>query len=928
MNLNPTSEQVEEDYTESLLRKEMALLGEILGDAIRDIAGPDALSLVEDLRRLAWKRRIGTPNAGATLTSFVKELNTDQLWTAIRAFTVFLDLLNLAEDRQRVRILRKREEDAFPEARRESVRAAILQLKDTGKTEAEIQRMLDRLQAELVFTAHPTEAKRRSIRSKLSKLRDLMNETDHHQMPAEQQETSKQIRGELAKLWQTDFLRPWRPSVIEEVRRGLAFKPVLWQVVPKLLEDLRNALDEAYPSNSLMIQPCVTFGSWIGGDRDGHPGVTADITRQTFEWLRKAALDFQLSACHEMFVSLTLSQREMAPQNTLRSKIEEACDQWPALLNDIERIAPNEVFRRWICVIQWRLLQTTKVQLYLSSSRIEGAYSNAQELANDVDGLIGAMDQSPGGAYVASELQTWHDRVETFGFHLARLDVRQDARQHRIVLDDLWKNSKLCDSPEQLSEEERQQLILRTLNQDVSFATDSLTDLSNETLSLFKLLHLTECTFGAEALGGHVISMTHTTSDILTVLWLWRQTASAKRESGDDHEYCLPIIPLFETIDDLKRGQEILEELFGIPEYLEYLRGQNMQQIVMLGYSDSTKDGGYLSSSWSLFKAQRQLHRVAKEKGIEIAFFHGRGGSLGRGGGPMARSILSLPADTFHGSLRLTEQGEVLADRYDDQQIAYRHLEQVIWSSLLASDRTIAPESDQWEVLLDQLEDVSYKKYRELVEQPNFVEFFQTTTPVTEVEQLPIGSRPSRRKGGKSLSDLRAIPWVFSWTQCRCILPAWYGLGSAVETALPRPENLDALRSMYLKWPYFRATIDNAELALAKADMGIARHYIEQLSSNSPPLTEIGKMIFDEYERTQKAVLAITGNEELLDNTKWLKESIRVRNRYIDPLNFAQVELLQRLRGCPEEEEPLFEELRHLTRLSINGLAAGMRTSG
>ena len=628
MILSPTAEQNEEDFSESDLRKEMALLGEILGDTIQEIAGEDALSLVEELRRLAWERRRGTENASDLLTSFVNGLKADQLRTVIRAFTVFLDLLNLAEDRQRVRILRKREEMAFPEARRESVRAAILRLRDAGKSAQDLQLMLDNLHAELVFTAHPTEAKRRSVRGKLSKLRDLMNETDHHQMPAEAQETNKQIRGELAKLWQTDFLRPWRPSVIEEVRRGLAFKPVLWQVVPKLFDDLRDALEEAYPTNSLAVRPCVRFGSWIGGDRDGHPGVTADITRQTLEWLRKAALEFQLTACHEMFVSLTLSQREMEPQTTLLKSIESACEKWPALLKEVERVAPNELCRKWICVIQWRLHQTTKVQLYLSSSVVDGAYGTAQELGDDVACLIGSMDESPGGAYVASELQTWRDRIDTFGFHLACLDVRQDARQHQIVLNDLWKNSRLCDSPEQLSEEERQQLILESMDQEVHFATDSLSDLSNETLSLFRLLHLAQSTYGADSLGGHVISMTHTTSDILTVLWLWKQTATKQNDDSLRTEYCLPIVPLLETIDDLKRGQEILEELFEIPIYLDYLKRQNMRQIVMLGYSDSTKDGGYLSSSWSLFKAQRQLHKVAKNKGVDLTFFHGRGGSL------------------------------------------------------------------------------------------------------------------------------------------------------------------------------------------------------------------------------------------------------------------------------------------------------------
>jgi len=419
--------------------------------------------------------------------------------------------------------------------------------------------------------------------------------------------------------------------------------------------------------------------------------------------------------------------------------------------------------------------------------------------------------------------------------------------------------------------------------------------------------------------------MTSVPSDVLAVLWLWKQTAP--EGTSKESLACLPIIPLFETIEDLEQGPAILAGMFEVPEYREYLRQQADHQIVMIGYSDSTKDGGYLSACWSVFKAQQQLHQVASEHGVELTFFHGRGGSLGRGGGPAARSILSLPEGTFHGSLRLTEQGEVLADRYDDPIIAHRHLEQMIWSSLLAGGKPTISIKKEWGETMERLAESSYRKYRKLVELPDFVEFFRRATPIAEVEQLPIGSRPARRRGSSGLKDLRAIPWVFSWTQCRCLLPAWYGFGAAIEEMLQDSKSRKLLQSMYHDWPFFRATIDNAELALAKADPGIMEQYVS-LAEGSEPLIKIGAMISEEFCQTRDALLTITESDELLDGIPWLKESIRMRNRYIDPLNLIQVELLRRSRSSVERSETQVKELRHLTRLTINGLAAGMRTSG
>lgn len=918
-----------EEKPESPLREEITLLGKMLGDTIREIAGSDSLQVVEEMRHMAWAGRSGQSQSQARLAmiEFVSSLSNDRLRVVVRAFSILLDLMNLAEDRQRVRVLREREKKAGTRPEGESIREAVLSLKEAGQSANEMQLLLDQLHLELVFTAHPTEAKRRTVRAKLRKLRKLLNARDTQQLPAEKKRTHQLMQTELAKLWQTDVIRPQRPTVMQEVARGLSIKQVLWDVLPQIMRELRGSLVEAFPKSALRPRPCVTFGSWIGGDRDGHPHVTPEVTEQTLGWLRQAALDLHLAACEELFNSFTLSQRQMGLGYTLPQALSAAYESWPELKEELAGIPPDEVCRYWIGVIRWRLRQTR--QLELRGNLVEGAYASSLDLERDVTTLLDSIAKSSGGKFLTGELSTWLDRIHVFGFHLARLDVRQDARQYREVLNEIFQKLDLCADPKTLDEAGRQQLLVGRLRQENFRAekdlAEGLSEEAQETLDLFRLLHRATKQFGPQAIGGHVISMTSAPSDVLTVLWLWKQTAP-ETDQEESHAR-LPIIPLFETIEDLEQGPAILTELLDIPEYRETLRQQEDHQIVMIGYSDSTKDGGYLSACWSLYKVQQQLHRVASERGIQLTFFHGRGGSLGRGGGPAARSILSLPEGTFRGSLRLTEQGEVLADRYDDPAIAHRHLEQMVWASLLAGGQPTVPDKKEWGDIMDRLAASSYKKYRELVEQPDFVEFFRRATPIAEVEQLPIGSRPARRRGSNGLADLRAIPWVFSWTQCRCLIPAWYGFGAAVEELLQDEPSRQLLLSMYREWPFFRATVDNAELALAKTDLGIAEQYAK-LANDSEALAQIESLISGEFRQAHDAILTITQSEELLDGIPWLKESIRLRNRYIDPLNLIQVELLRRSRNSTDRSEAQVEDLRHLTRLTINGLAAGMRTSG
>jgi len=596
----------------------------------------------------------------------------------------------------------------------------------------------------------------------------------------------------------------------------------------------------------------------------------------------------------------------------------------------LQRLTPGEVCRRWLAVIRWRLEQTRE-QSELSEMtrrpRDSGVYRSAAELHADVALIQQTLEQACSSDSVVDDVTIWLTQIATFGLSLAKLDVRQNSAIHRQVIDELLQRSGVCEDPAALDESARQTLLTETLDAELSVPLESVSEQTRETLDLFNLLHEVKNGYTGAAIGAYVISMASCASDVLSILWLYRQTDNRSHSiTAPAEAWTIPIAPLFETIDDLAAAPEIFREMLTAPAYREYLRGQGNHQVIMLGYSDSTKDGGYLSSCWSLHEAQQTLIEVANEFGIEVTFFHGRGGSLGRGGGPAARSILSLPHGTFRGSLRLTEQGEVLADRYDDATIAHRHLEQMVGSSLLAAGVGPSSESEKWHPVMAKLAETSLASYRELLSHDGFVDFFRQVTPLSEIEQLPIGSRPSRRKSGGDLSDLRAIPWVFSWTQTRCLIPAWFGLGTAISTLASDPEVHRTLTDMYQQWTFFRAVIDNAELALAKSDPDIAAWYMDLASGAGTP-NRIAQRLNEEFARSRESVLMLTGQKELLDQTPWLKESIRVRNRYIDPLNLIQVELLRRRSRLDDDVEQT-EELRHLTRLSINGIAAGMRTSG
>lgn len=914
-----------------LLRRDVRQLGDLLGEVIRELAGPAALEKVEEIRKISRERREETPGSEERLSELISSLDEPSARVITRAFSIYFDLANLAEDRHRVRILRLREQERYPQPRSESIGEAIQKMKEAGFSPLEIQSALDRLAIELVFTAHPSEAKRRTLRVKIRRMRQALEELDRLDLlQRERLKLENRFHTELAILWQSEFLRPSRPTVLQEVRRGLTIAPRLWEVIPVIYGDLRRALKTCYPGIEFRLPLFLRFGSWIGGDRDGHPHVTFDVTAQTLVWLRTAAIEAHLNCCRQVLDFLSVSANEATISSKLKSQLEAAIERWPELAVPLEPIPASEIYRRWLTTVRWRLERS--IVASIDEPLHPAAYRDGSELEADVQILVESLQGHCSERLIDEEILPWLDLIRVFGLHMSRLDVRQGAPLYAEVMAELLAKLDITQDFLALSETERQAVLSKSMPWPHEIPLDGHSAKTLETLALFRLLHKAMSAFGPICLGAHIISLTSAPSEVLTVLWFWRWAQSVGSPPGTDVAALpdqLAIAPLFEKIEDLKNGSTTLNAILEHPMYAAHLAGQGSRQIVMVGYSDSTKDGGYLAACWGLYRAQSDLQRVADKFGVHITFFHGRGGSLGRGGGPAARGIYSLPPDALDGSLRLTEQGEVLAERYDDTQIAYRHLEQVTSATLLASALPARTAKPAWVGIMERISRRSFEAYRNLVDQPGFIEFFGAATPIDEIESLNIGSRPARRRGERTLGDLRAIPWVFSWTQNRCLIPAWYGLGAALIELLDgnKPE-WQTVFEMYRQWPFFQATIDNASLALAKSDPFIASRYAE-LVSNEEVRQRIGSMIDAERERSRRVILALTGGTDLLSTTPWLQESIDARNPYVDPLNLIQIELIRRRRnfpGDPASEEA--ERLRGLLRLTVQGIAAGMRTTG
>ena len=917
---------------------DVRLLGDILGDVIQQQAGSDMFKLEERIRRLAKNRRTNvTPQAHDQLAELTHGMSLEEQEQVTRAFTVYFELINLAEEHHRARVLRKREQDAYPDPVPESIGAAVAALHQSNTSPERMQEILHRLQIELVFTAHPTEAKRRTIVSKLRRITRALRDLERPDLlPVERDLLLNSIRGEVTSLWVTDRSRTNRPDVEDEVRMGLFyFNTTLWDVVPNIYRSLANALAEYYPDLT-PPERFLTFGSWMGGDRDGNPYVTHQVTATTLSFHRRMAAERHHTTAQLLDRSLSASNRRV----NVSARITEAANSNPAQMSahlaKLKERYPHELYRLIAANLADDLLNAAADDTLgrltdhhapnLESPRTRADILAPLQLLND------DMQANNLAAVANTTLKDSIHLAQAFGLHAARLDIRQFSAYNRAVLDELLAKLDIAQNYADLPLEQRTQLLTELLQQwppDLSHLVN-LSPEATETLDLFRLLRRVVDLYGPETLGPYIISMTNGPDDLLAVLLLARWAGLCLRPDGNPIEG-LAIVPLFETRADLQAAPKIMSQLFTHPTYAQHLERLGNHQMIMIGYSDSNKDAGYITAKWELYAAQEALNTSCDKHGIELTLFHGKGGTIARGGGPTNRGILALPDGTVRGRVRITEQGEVINDLYGNPVIARRHLEQIVNAVLMRyvpSQQAHARPPNEWRTAMDTLSLSSYQAYRKLVyETPELLIYWQQATPINVINQMRIGSRPARRGGEMKVSNLRAIPWVFSWMQSRHVLPGWYGLGTALENYITSPEQLVQLQDMYQNWSFFRNAITNAQLSIGKTDMGIARLYSELVEDD-----KIRKMIFNiihtEYERTVSSILRVTGQREILENDPVLRRSIKLRNPYVDPLNFMQVSLLRQLRSQPDPYGPDSEPILQTIFLTINGVAAGLKNTG
>lgn len=918
------------------LSRDIHLLGDILGRVIRRQAGIEIYELEERIRALTKTRRHDEDAAVDERLSFIIDsMNMNQAELVARAFTVYFELINLAEEQHRVRVLRSREARAYPMPMAESIAAAFASLSQMGVNEYELASLLQRLHIQLVFTAHPTQAKRRTMLSKLRRISAALNDLELKDLlPSERDRIIAQITAEVTLSWLTNRSRTNKPTVTDEVRTGLYYFDVtLWEIIPPIYEAMASALQRYYPQLQ-GPQRFLTFGSWIGGDRDGNPNVTADVTAETLRLHRGLAVEKFRVKTKQLDRALSVSDELVDMDTELKQSIAKIGARTEHV-GYLRNRYPQEPFRLWAATLGAELAQASAADMI---SRLKGL-SNPPLTIRHKDDLIGPLQQMAqtlqdlGLDDVAkAELAPIGIQANVFGLHSACLDIRQYSDYHDVVIDELLAKLGIVEGFAELESKERERILTHLLSEPVPDLSglDELSSAAEETIELFQILKRAVDFYGTELIGPYIISMTRGAADILAPMLLAYWFGLALQADGEVEG--LAFAPLFETRADLKAAPAVMEKLFSHPQYAVHLDRLHRRQTIMIGYSDSNKDAGYLAANWELYQAQESLAESCRQSDVVLTLFHGRGGTIARGGGPANRAILAQPPGSVGGRIRVTEQGEVIDERYAHPAIARRHLEQVVHSVIMASvpekyqeQRKPRPE---WRAAMDELATVSFRAYRELIfETPELLTYWSQATPLNEISQMHIGSRPARRRAQATFDALRAIPWGFSWMQSRHVLPGWYGIGHALAAYGAPVERRNQLQEMYREWPFFRVVIDNAQLSMAKADMGISRLYAG-LVEDENIREEIFGIISDAFDLTCHWVMIISGQQELLENDPVLRRSVRQRNPYVDPLNFIQVSLLRRLRSIPDQDGLAAQSLLHSIFLTINGIASGLKNTG
>ncbi|MFO1403390.1 MAG: phosphoenolpyruvate carboxylase [Azonexus sp.] len=913
------------DDKDEPLRSDIRLLGRLLGDTVREQEGDAVFALVERVRQTAVRfARDGAPAARAELAALLDPLPRDTTQAVVRAFSYFLQLANIAEDQHHIR--RRRAHDLADSPPREgSLPFALDRLAEAGVARDAVADFFAHALISPVLTAHPTEVQRQSTLQSQREIERLLDLRDRQQLtPEEQAENDAGLAAAVLTLWQTRMLRPLRLKVIDEVKSGIGyFTSTFFAELPNLYIQTAEQLESHYPGEAWSLPPFFRVGSWIGGDRDGNPFVTADILREALRLQSAATLDFYLEEIHELGGELPMSSLLVQVTPELTALAEASPDKSPQ--------RADEPYRRALTGIYARLAATARRLDRLEPLRHAVGeaepYASAGELRNDLKVVSASLKANGSARLAGGRLRRLLRAIQVFGFHLAPIDLRQNSDVHARTVGELFSAAGRCPDYEALDEAGRIALLTQELHTPRPLYSPFLeySDEARGELAIFFAAREMRERYGAAALPNCIISKTDGVSDLLEVALLLKETGLLR--PGAAPRLDMNIIPLFETIGDLQRAAATMEGLFRLAAYRDLLGSRGMEQEIMLGYSDSNKDGGFLTSGWELYKAEIALTRVCRDHGVRLRLFHGRGGSVGRGGGPSYQAILAQPAGAVSGQIRLTEQGEVISTKYGNPGTGRRNLEVLLAATLEASltdhENRVEP-AEAFHPVMDRLSDLAFRAYRGLVyETEGFTRYFRQSTVVSEIANLNIGSRPASRKASDSIEDLRAIPWVFSWAQCRLMLPGWFGFGSAVDVWLQEnPAGLATLRRMFHAWPFFQTLLSNMDMVLAKSDLAIASRYAELVTEDGLRDRVFGA-IRREWELTRKHLLAIEEQEDFLADNPLLRRSIQQRFPYMDPLNHLQVELLKRHRAG-ETDERVARGL-HLT---INGIAAGLRNSG
>ena len=931
------------------LLNDIAYLKTILYQALEEQVGKRLLKVIDDLskKNILSKDWSCDPQKGARtsvlsdkLFKTIKRIRISKTARIIQAYSINFQLINLAEENFGMQDRRRKERQGLTVSG--SIEGCVREFRGNGVTPDEIQLLLNRLSIAPVITAHPTEAKRRTVLEKHRKIYlSIFKKESPIWTDREREAIREEILGEVEKLWQTGDIRLERPKVKEEVLNGIFyFNKTFFDALPRIYDELCRQLQRYYPGYKFSIPPSLLlFGSWVGGDRDGNPFVTSEKTKWTLISHKELIIAKYMQIISRLISSLSISMQFILPGKEFLASIKEDANAMGAEGQRIIARNPYEPYRQRLSLIRKKLENT--------NANKDVFYRNIEEFIEDLNIIKRSLNANKGGRIARLEILPLIRQAEAFGFHLAKLDIRQHSEIHRMAAAELLEKAGIVtDIPFYLAlpEQDKVKILSGELTSIRSLAPDyaRLSHETKEVLDTFKVIKYAQDKISWEGVGSYIVSMTHNASDILTVGLLAKEAGLSGISDDNEIFNRIDIVPLFETIDDLRRAPQILIALFSNPAYRRYLAKRDNIQEVMLGYSDSCKDGGILTSGWELYHAQKIITEAAAEYKIKLKLFHGRGGTVGRGGGPTHKAILAQPRGTVNGLIKITEQGEVISSKYANLGTALYNLNLLVagvmeatlnskqsagvgWA--LPANQKSKKQGEDFEGAFEEISGISYRLYRGLIDGPDFLTYFYQATPIEELEHLKIGSRPTYRKGKGGVEDMRAIPWVFSWNQTRHIIPGWYPFGSSLTAFIGNDAARERLvQEMYVRWPFFNNLVDNIQMVIAKSDMHIARLY-STLVKDKKIREKIYKKIHKEFKLTVKMILKITGQKRILDNDPLLQRSIAMRMPSIYPVNYIQVALLRRLRSGRIQGSEREKSIAALM-MSINCISAGLRNTG